>query len=390
LQIRTENTGLLAQLEADKAIIESALTEARMASESKSRFLAAASHDLRQPLHALTMFVSTLTFHVQTADARRLLTRISETARLLEEQFESLLDLSRFEVGAIQADIKAFRLDSIVERVAEELRADAQEKGLTLRVEAEHSVASSDPLLVTRVLQNLTQNAVKYTARGTVTVRLHTQPEGIRVEVVDTGPGIPADQQNRIFEEYVQLANPARQRRYGVGLGLAIVRRIDTLLALHLHLESEVGKGSCFSFWLPRGDAAAVVPALPTAAETANFRTTAQVWVLDDDRDSLDAVREQLTAWGARVLTFELPEDMVSAYGSQADHPDWIFTDDMLGSQLSGLDTARTMLGRFGHRKVCLITGNTDPRRLTELRQSGFPVILKPTRPATLISILQS
>jgi CheY-like chemotaxis protein len=336
------------------------------------------------------MFVSTLTFHVSTSDARRLLKRISDTANVLEDQFESLLDLSRFEVGAIQADIKPFRLDTIVERVVDEIRADAESKQLTVAAQVCPAVANCDPLLITRVLQNLAQNAVKYTTRGSVTVRLTALPQEFLVEVSDTGPGIPEDQQTRIFEEYVQLANPGRQRRYGVGLGLAIVRRIDSLLRLRLQLTSQVGLGSLFSFHVPRADAAQTVVERAAHPDVAAFRTTVGVWVLDDDPNSLEGLQEQLSAWGARVSTFAHPDELLEAYRTRREAPEWIFSDDMLGTQLSGLDTANTLLRDFGHRKVCLITGNTDPGRLIELRRSAFPVILKPTKPALLISVLQS
>lgn len=388
IRMRTENVELLSRLESDKALIETALKEARLASESKSRFLAAASHDLRQPLHALTMFVSTLTFHVSTPDARRLLNRISDTTRVLEDQFESLLDLSRFEAGVIQVDVQPFRLDTLLERVADEVRADAQTKRLTLTCEAATCIARSDALLVTRVLQNLLQNAVKYTSSGSVTARVSSRENEFLVEVIDTGPGIPPDQRTRIFEEYVQLENPGRQRRYGVGLGLAIVRRIDALLDLKLHLASEVGQGSNFSFCLPCAEGDAVPTAL-TLPDVSGFTTAASIWILDDDANSRDALQEQFAAWGARVTAFESPDDLIAAYEQEPFRPAWIFADDMLGARLSGLDAAEQLRARFGHEKVCLITGNSNQARLRELRASRFPLLQKPTKPRDLIALLR-
>lgn len=391
LAIRTENAALLLQAQADRKIIESALREATLANESKGRFLAAASHDLRQPLHALTMFLGTMTFHVTTDDARRLLGRIKETVHVLEEQFNSLLDLSRFDAGAVIADSKPFRLDSHIERVIDQIRPIAEAKNLEIVVAVCPAIARSDPLLIARVLRNLLDNAVKYTAAGSVSVRVTEQPDSFLVEVDDTGPGIPLDQQTRIFDEYVQLTNPGRQRQRGVGLGLAIVKRIDQLLGLKLTLRSAPGAGAHFSFLVP---AAADVPdtrdaqlrRTPPGATT--FRTSASIWILDDDQIALEGLQEQLSAWGASVTAFARPEDLLAQLRAGTPLPHWILSDDMLGASLSGLETAQILSRQFGFGKVCLVTGNTEPVRLAELQSSGFPVIVKPARPEELIAVI--
>jgi two-component system, sensor histidine kinase len=387
LAIRTENVALLEQLAQEKQAVEQALGEARRASESKSRFLAAASHDLRQPLHALTMFLGTLSFHVTTDDAKRLLGRVKETTDVLRDQFDSLLDLSKFDAGAVQPDLTSFDLASLARTLIEELRPEAEAKQLTLVAAVDDAPVRSDAVLIERVLRNLLSNAVKYTNTGTVTLRLQQHGHEVLVEVSDTGPGIPADQQSRIFEEYVQLANPARQRRHGVGLGLAIVKRIDTLLQLRLTVESAAGSGTTFRCFVPASDetprqAARADPRL------TEFSTTCRVWVLDDDPAVLESFQEQLAAWGAKVEVFADPEVMLGQLRATHELPRWIFTDDMLGTALSGLETAQILSSRFGFGRVCLVTGNTEPTRLSQLRSSGFPVIVKPARAAELIAIL--
>ena len=390
LRIRTENVALLESLAAEKKIVEQALLEVRIASESKSRFLAAASHDLRQPLHALTMFLGTLSFHVTSDDARRLLRRIKDTAVVLEEQFNSLLDLSKFDAGAVQAQAIPFRVDRLVERVVDESRPEADTRRVQMRVETIPVVVSSDPMLVERVLRNLIGNAVKYTAAGEVAVRMSRIGEEILVEVVDTGRGIPEDEQKRIFEEYVQLTNPARQRRHGVGLGLAIVRRIDQLLGLRLFVRSSLGAGSVFGFYLPAAaQQTASLPANPAMADAASFRTSSTIWILDDDLDVVEALQEQLLAWGAKVKAFSSAEAMLEQLRAGSERPDWILTDDMLGPDLSGLETAQIVAAEFGIIKVCLITGNTEPQRLAQLRGSGIPLIIKPAQPEALMQVLQ-
>jgi signal transduction histidine kinase len=390
LRIRTENVALVESLAAEKKIVEQALQEVRIASESKSRFLAAASHDLRQPLHALTMFLGTLSFHVTSDDARRLLRRIKDTAVVLEEQFNSLLDLSKFDAGAVHAQSAAFRVDRLVERVVEEFRPEAEGKLLQLRVEVVPIVACSDAILIERVLRNLVGNAVKYTAAGEVSIRIARALEEILVEVRDTGRGIPEDQQKRIFEEYVQLANPARQRRHGVGLGLAIVRRIDQLLGLRLFVKSAVGTGSIFGFHLPLAEQqAATTPIEPVIADSTSFRTSSTIWILDDDLDVVEALQEQLQVWGAKVQAFSSPETLLRQLRTAGERPDWILTDDMLGPDLSGLDTAKLLAAEFGIVKVCLITGNTEPQRMAQLRSSGIPLIIKPAQPEALMRVIR-
>jgi signal transduction histidine kinase/CheY-like chemotaxis protein len=391
LAIRAENAALLLQAQADRQITEAALRDAKLANDSKSRFLAAASHDLRQPLHALTMFLGTMTFHVTTDDAKRLLSRIKETAHVLEEQFNSLLDLSRFDAGVVAVDIKPFRLDSHVERLIEQIRPLAEAKNLQITATASPAIARSDPLLIARVLRNLLDNAIKYTEAGSVRVRVTEQQDSFLVEVEDTGAGIAAEQQARIFDEYVQLTNPGRQRQRGVGLGLAIVKRIDSLLGLRLTLRSAPGAGSHFSFYVPAATDIARTrdaqghQALPSAA---TFNTSASIWVLDDNRIALDGLHAQLSAWGASVIAFTRPEDLLAQLRAGVALPHWILTDDMLGASLSGLETAQILSQQFGFGKVCLVTGNTEPGRLAELRSSGFPVIVKPARPEELIAVI--
>ncbi len=390
LRIRTENVALLESLAAEKKLVERALQEARIASESKSRFLAAASHDLRQPLHALNMFLGTLSFHVTSDDARRLLRRIKDTTIVLEEQFNSLLDLSKFDAGAVRAQVTSFRVDRLIERVVDEFRPEAEAKHLQLAAKIVPIVGNSDAMLIERVLRNLIGNAVNYTSAGSVTVEASSLPGELLIGVRDTGPGIPPQEQKKIFEEYVQLANPGRQRRHGVGLGLAIVKRIDALLGLRLSLTSSVGVGSVFAFHVPLADQQTITVSVePVHVETTTFRTASEIWILDDDLDVVEALQEQLHVWGAKVLAFSTPAALLARLRAASEFPEWILTDDMLGAELSGLETAQQLAAEFGFVKVCLITGNTEPQRLAQLRASGFPLIVKPAQPEALIRVIR-
>ncbi len=390
LRMRDENQALLGRLERERAAVQAALEEARLANQGKNRFLAAASHDLRQPLHALTMFLGTLGFHVGGDDGRRLLGRATDTLRVLEEQFNSLLDLSRFDAGTVTASPRTFRLDELLQRIGDEFRPQAQAHGLDLTVQVAPALAWSDPLLLGRLLRNLLDNAVHYTTQGGITVQLRSTPAGFAVSVQDTGPGIAADQQACIFDEYVQLANPARQREHGVGLGLAIVKRIDQLLGLRLALQSTVGAGSCFTLCVPEAAAGAieVLPAPAPAIDPLAFRLPASVWLVDDDEIALEGLQAQLSAWGATVQAFRDPLQLLAALRREARPPDWVLTDDMLGQTLSGLQLAQQVVAEAPGVRVALITGNTEPGRLAQLRASAFAVIIKPAKPEWLMALL--
>ena len=390
LRIRTENVALLESLAAEKKLVEQALQEVKLASESKSRFLAAASHDLRQPLHALTMFLGSLSFHVTSEDARRLLRRVKDTAVVLEAQFNSLLDLSKFDAGAVKPQLAPFRVDRLIERVGEEFRPEAEAKHLQFSINVAPLVADSDSMLIERVLRNLIGNAVKYTTAGSVSVAGSALPGAMLIEVRDTGCGIPAKEQQLIFEEYVQLANPARQRRRGVGLGLAIAKRIDSLLGLRLAVTSTVGVGSVFAFQVPLADQqAAPAHTEPVLVDAGSFRTSSTIWILDDDLDVVEALQEQLCVWGAKVQAFATPAALLERLQSGSEPPHWILSDDMLGEDLSGLETAQELATKYGFVRVCLITGNTEPQRLAQLRSSGFPLIIKPAQPEALIQVIR-
>jgi CheY-like chemotaxis protein len=175
-----------------------------------------------------------------------------------------------------------------------------------------------------------------------------------------------------------------------MGLGLSIVKRIDALLDLRLTLKSSVGVGSRFRFHVPVSEGTEIaLPAAPDLLDPTRIALAAVVWILDDDPDVVDALQQQLLSWGAAVKAFSQPNELLVALRSGVDLPHWILTDDMLGSALSGLETAQILSREFDFCRVCLITGNTEPQRLAELRASGFPVIVKPAQPESLIAVLR-
>lgn len=226
--------------------------EAERAHAAKSRFLAAASHDLRQPLQSLTLLTATLGLRLGEGEERLIVGRISSAVEAVERQFSALMEISRLDAGLVRPEHRDFPLARLFARLQDEFAPEAAAKGLRLHVSACGYRVRSDPDLLERALRNLLANAVRYTESGAVMLLARWRPAGVEIEVRDSGIGIPADQQEYVFEEFFQLNNPARDRRKGLGLGLALVKRLSDLLGHPVRLRSIEGRGSIFSLRVPR------------------------------------------------------------------------------------------------------------------------------------------
>jgi signal transduction histidine kinase len=244
VRMRFRNLDLVTELSNEKKAVEHALSIAQEASESKSRFLAAASHDLRQPLHALRLQLGAVSLEAGAAPARRSLERSLEMLESLDELFRNLLDLSRFDAGALKPRLQTFSVAELFAHLEAEFRLLAEAKGLRFEARPVPARVQTDFLLLERLLRNLLSNAIRYTAEGSVTLAARAENGEVVMSVADTGPGIAPEFRQRIFQEFVQIRDGAEG---GAGLGLAIVRRIDALLGLGLDLASEPGRGSEFS-----------------------------------------------------------------------------------------------------------------------------------------------
>ncbi len=253
VRMRYRNLDLVAELSHEKKAVEHALSIAQEASQSKSRFLAAASHDLRQPLHALRLQVGAIALSAQDGPVRKSVDRTLEMLESLDDLFRNMLDLSRFDAGALKPRLQVFTVTELFSHLEGEFRLVAEAKGLRLETRPVDARVQTDLLLLERLLRNLLANAIRYTEAGRVTLAARVEDGSVILSVADTGPGIPPEQRERIFQEFVQIRPGAEG---GVGLGLAIVRRIDALLDLGLKLASETGRGSEFSVRLKQAGAA--------------------------------------------------------------------------------------------------------------------------------------
>ncbi len=369
LRVRFANLDLAESLRRQKDVAE-------QASQAKTRFLAAASHDLRQPLHALSMFSGALREAVELDDIRRLGEHIDASIGVMDALLGALLDVSRLDAGVVQVHPCGFAIGPMLERLRREHMPDAEARGLRLIVRASGAFVHTDPVLLERMLRNLLNNALRYTERGGVLVGARRRGARLLVQVVDTGRGIPPAEQERVFEEFYQLANPERDRAKGLGLGLAIVRRMGALLGCAVTLRSVPGRGSVFSVTVPL---AASVPAPVTIEEATRVVRGALVLVVDDDAAALTAISVALRQWGHEVVTAATPTEMLERAATLRAVPDLLICDYRLPGEIDGLRAVQVLRGEFNEDiPALLITGDTAPDRLREAQDSGILLLHKP------------
>jgi signal transduction histidine kinase/CheY-like chemotaxis protein len=370
--------------------VEERTQQLELANQAKSRFLAAASHDLRQPLHALGLFVAQLRARMSARERSRVVERIDTALAAMNELFSALLDVSKLDAGVLTPESSEFPIARLLGRVESTFAEAAREKNLSLRIISHAAWVRSDFILLERILINLVSNAVRYTIRGGLVVGCRKRGAELRVEVWDTGVGIPPDQRRNIFGEFYRLGEPDRDRRAGLGLGLAIVERLCRLLDHPIALTSTLGKGSCFSVAVPL--VAARVedpkPVVPVAA-TRNISCGRLVVVIDDDPLVLDGMRGLFRSWGCRVVTGASAAAALSGLAALEQPPDLIISDYLLPDGKTGIDAIERLRNAFGSAiPAFLISGDIAPERLREARASGFHLQHKPVEPMALRAML--
>lgn len=393
----TERTGelvavnrQLAEEVAERREIEAQLMDAKTVAEkanlSKTSFLAAASHDLLQPLNAARLFVAALGDRRLALPTRALVSQTSTALDSVEDLLEALLEISRLDAGAIQPEIADFRLDRLLETLRVEFAPMARSTGLVLEIEAEPVWVRSDIRLLRRILQNFLSNAIRYTQRGSVRLLCATRPDGVRVSVADTGPGIAPDKQALIFEEFRRFDT----RQGGKGLGLAIVRRAGNMLSHAISLESEPGRGSTFSIDLPIG-----TPAVETAeradgmARDRSMRGLS-ILIVDNERSIQSGMRTLLEGWGCTVATAG-GYDEAAAIFPAGERPDVVLVDYHLNDGETG-DVAISRLNAHFDRRVPAIMISADRGEALKalLDARAIPLLNKPVKPAQLRSLLRT
>lgn len=373
--------------------LDDAKREAERANQSKTRFVAAAVHDLLQPLNAARMFVSALQGRLHEPQAREMADNVEGALSAQESILGSLLDISRLESGALETRIEDFALAPLLDTLAREFGILAQANGLRLDRVATRAAVRSDRVLLRRILQNFLSNAVRYTPKGRILVGCRREGDGLRIEVHDTGPGIPEALQREIFEEFRRLDRGSIGDR-GAGLGLAIVERIARLLGHRIDLRSEPGRGSVFSVCVPLAghDAPVVEPVeTPAVREDDPRLAGCRVWCIDDDPRVCDASRALLTRWGCRVELAAGPDDALAA-ARPGGAPRLLLLDVRLGD-ITGPELYPRLVERWGVPRdadcgVILVTAEQDDATRSLARQYGWGYLPKPVKPAALRALM--
>jgi signal transduction histidine kinase/CheY-like chemotaxis protein len=379
------------RLEESYATLEARIAERTeqlaRANQAKTRFLAAASHDLRQPMHALALTVGELRETARAPELAALARRIDRSVDALEDLLDALLDISKLDAGAIQPERRVFPLQPLLERLADEFAPAAEAKGLRFRVAPTSLWTESDPSLLGRCLLNLVANAVRYTREGGIVVGCRRRGGEAEIVVADSGIGIAAADRARIFEEFYQAGSPQRDRAKGLGLGLAIVERAARLLGHAISVTSQVGRGSVFGVRVPivapRPDAVSAPAEAGASAELLGLR----VLVVDDEPDVRAALDGLLKRWGCSVETAASGGEALAAGRAS---PDLVLCDLRLGDDESGFDVLDRLKARSGANLQCVIvTADASPGRIADAHARGLSLLHKPVRPAKLRALVE-
>lgn len=377
----------------DRVELATALSAAKRDTEraaiAKSKFLASVSHDLRQPVQSLVLFVGVLRERLKGAQVEGVLGGIEHSVEALRLTLDALLDVSRLDAGIIEPKIDILPLGPLLAALGHEYGTRAQAFGLRLRCVATSATVRSDPVLLERMLRNLIENALRYTTRGGVVVGCRRRGEQVVLSVCDSGIGIAPENQAAIFEEFYQIGNPERDRAKGLGLGLAIVERLGRLLGHQVSLRSRPGHGSCFTIAMPAA-APSARPSPPAVAEGDAVRNE-MVMVIEDEELVRESLNEALTTWGYDVATAGSIAEAVAKVASSERYPALVISDYRLRDGEIGPAAIEAVRKRCGTAVPGLIiTGDTAPERLKEARAAGFALVHKPFSTQSLRDMVAS
>ena len=359
-----------------------ALGSSLAAVTSPARLLAETSHDLRQPIQAIGLWVELLQSQAGDAETRAILQRLRQTAQGLESVIDSLLDISRLDMGAVSPRRAEFPIAAVLDRLAATFGATARNRELAFRMRACDATVRSDPALVERILGNFVSNAVRNCDEGGILVGCRRRGRDLCVEVWDTGPGVPADRLADIFREFVQLRSAPHGRSRGFGLGLSIARRMADLLGHEISVISRVGRGSCFRLRLPLARPAPQRPRIAAVKETRREIAGSFVVFVDDERELRDAMALLLARWGCHAIVAKSANDAIEQLARHLRAPDLVIGDYRLADGESGLDAIASIRAALGHPvDAIILSGERGVMANGALSASGIPVLRKPADP---------
>jgi PAS domain S-box-containing protein len=361
--------------------------DAMDAVRAKSQFLAAASHDLRQPLHAMALFITALARRVKDPEGVEIVESLRVAVDSMRAMFQALVDISKLDAGATTPAPKEFPIADVLAKMRADFTPQAESKGIAFAVLDCTATVRTDPALLESMLRNLVHNAVKFTQRGKVLVGCRRRGSALRLDVIDTAGGIAAEQLETIFDEFRRLQPGRKTGTEGLGLGLAIVRRLSRLLELPVTVRSEVGRGTRFSIELPLAAAAKTESAAAAAAPEAEAAVLAgaKILAVDDDEMVRGAVARILSDWGCIVETAGSPAEALARIDLDGFRPDLLLVDYNLGAPMDGLALVETIGQHLPKRPpAILVTGATDADAILRFESSGHAWLAKPVESAQL------
>jgi len=360
--------------------LKGARDSAEKANEIKSRFLAAASHDLRQPLQTIWSLQAVLSRVHQNTEYAAHCALLEEAVRSMDHMLSSLIDINRLEKGAIHPVIRDFPLEEILPRLRSEFGYAASSKSLTLDIEKSPEFARSDPMLLPVILRNLLGNAIKYTQRGTVRLRVCGEDSALLVEIVDTGPGIARENLQRLFEAFYQIDNSERDQRHGVGLGLSIVQTICRLLGHTVTIQSQVGRGSTFTVKLPRGERRETpTPPVELPASLVTPVRTATVLHIEDDPGVARSMAMLLNLEGYKVVGAPSRDEALEQIEVRGVRPDLILCDFHLPLGFRGDEIVTDIARSLGFKPpTIMLTGDIADGHLAQAKRVADRILPKP------------
>jgi two-component system, sensor histidine kinase len=375
INVSLENTALVAELTEQK---ETAIK----ANLAKTRFLASASHDLRQPMHTIGLLVALLRNRGGPPEQNNIIEKIHGATQAMENLFTGLLDISKLDAGMVKANVEDFAIVDVLEAARVNFAPQADANGLDLRFSSCSASVKSDAVILERIIANLVANAVRYTKRGKILVGCRRRKNAIDIQVWDTGIGIPAERQTEIFQEFFQLGNPERDRTKGLGLGLSIVKRSAELLSHQISVHSVPGKGSCFSVRVPRG----AKPAAPDMTHSPDDSASHGVEVfnlfivvIDDEHDIRFAMQSILEQWGCHVLSAASADEAIDQLRNHLRTPDLIISDYRLRENQNGILAVQAIRAALEENlPAIIITGDLAADELRQVTELDLPLAHKP------------
>jgi signal transduction histidine kinase/CheY-like chemotaxis protein len=384
-QTKLNNDALVRELRQQVFLVE-------RANRDKSRFLAAASHDLRQPMHALGLFAASLEKSLVDSPLQPTVVNMMRAVDALEQSCSAMLDLSKLDAGVVEPNMQSFPIRDVFRRLHMHCAGQAEELGLGLRFKPGGRIVTSDPQLLERVLANLVHNSIRYTKEGGIVVLARNRADRISLEVWDTGIGIPEDELPKVFDEFYQVSNSGRDRTRGLGMGLAIVKRLVMLMGHELEVKSRPGKGTVFRILLAPTELADMdnmVLGAETVPVLIDVNRTALV--IDDEESIRIGMRDLLQSWGYEVLLAASIAQACTEVRRHASVIDIVLSDLRLANKEDGIDAIERVRAVYGAPlPALLITGDTSADEVKRAHDSGHQVLFKPVRPRELYSLLRN